>query len=126
MAMASNYTDLAEQLDVCCHTIRDLELYIQTFGIDPNHPAVVARRNQLLTNAFITDTDTYRLLMCCCNTLTELDKLVTVHGLERSDPAVRARERVLQVCNVPLTKVIDSGKMYPYMFDGLIVTYLKR
>ena len=95
--MASNYTDLSDLLDICCHTFNDLELFIQSHGLDPNHPAVVTRRNQLLSDVLITDNDTYQLLKCCCNTLDELKRLVQDHGLNPDDPAVRLRERVLQV-----------------------------
>lgn len=106
--MASNSIDLLVVLKTNCRTLNELDEYVYRRNIPVNLPAVVARRNELLTDQFISDTDTYRLLQCCCNTLTELQKLIMEHQLDRNDAAVRAREQFLQVCSE--TKIVYTLK----------------
>ena len=95
--MSLDNVNLCHVLEVCCPTVNALEVYIQHNGIDANHPAVVTRRNQLLSNQLITDSDTFQLLTYCCNTLDDLSKIVVEYRLDRNDLAVRAREAILQV-----------------------------
>lgn len=96
-AMASSCMQLDEALRVHCSTVEGLELYVKHNNVDVNHPAVVARRNELVTRLLITDSDSYKLLQCCCNTFDELSKLVVEHSLDWRDAAVLARQRDLQV-----------------------------
>ena len=96
--MASNFCKITELLQSNCHTLADLEYCVQLYGLNPSHPTVIARRNELLNNALITDSDMYRLLACCCNTTDDLNKVIFENGLDENDPAVRLRRRDLQVC----------------------------
>ena len=113
--MASNCTDLLQVLQICCKSLNELDNYVLYNNIAVNHPAVVARRNELFSAELITDSDTYKLLKCCCNNLNELQMLITEHGLDNNDPAVRAREQELQVCVQTITEleyiVADSASL---------------
>ena len=96
--MASQCVDVLHILQSCCHTLDELDVYVQSHGLDINHAAVVQRRSELLCSQLITDADTHRLLSCCCTTVDELRNLVEQYGLDWNDPAVRARQQDLEVC----------------------------
>ena len=89
-----------ENLRLQCNTLFELDRYVANFGLSINHPAVVARRNELVADSFITDAATLRLLECCCSTLDELNNVVGQFGFDVHDPAVQARQHVLQVRSV--------------------------
>ncbi len=94
--MASNDLDVLQQLQLNCQTFEELEIYIQHYGLDQNHPAVVTRRSELINAQLISDGYMDQVLKCCCHTLEDLNSLVQ-EGLDTNDPTVRARQQVLQV-----------------------------
>ena len=96
--MASNHMDTLQLLQLYCYTFDELQKYISEHGIDPNHPAVITRQNELFSNELITDADVHRLLMYCCHTTEDLDNLICDQGFEHNDRSIIARRRELEVC----------------------------
>ena len=98
--MASNVSVLLQHLQTFCQNIFELDSFVVQNGIDINHPDVAIRRNELLSQSIVTDSETLRLLQCSCHTLDDLDKLITEFGFDPADPAVITRRQELEVSNL--------------------------